>query len=370
MHTFIDDDLGYLAWIDAHPEGFVVNAPRYGGTVPLVLHSARCRFISSGARTNYTTTAYYKMCDEDRGVLVGWLDARTGHWQACGKCASLMDEAKAHIRLNQAAPPKTSGLRALAADMIESNMPLPPTTLSHDPESWALWAEGGRTHHLRRLEPHLASWNAGNDPAQVRLRVYLEAVARDLGPLPETASPLFLHLDVDVGKPERLLRHYDLENYLTPLIARLGPQRFSLVSATKRVGGGSELFLGWAVPLASSPNGWQHFSHNTTGSASTPQWKADLRAALKESGAGQAPPGPMAVQLAWRCPARRNWVSFWKPTGDAMGPVLGEPDSRHPFNPADDRIVAIHMHRCIAESAGNDVRVGMWWRAHQDGEGE
>jgi hypothetical protein len=78
----------------------------------------------------------------------------------------------------------------------------------------------------------------------------------------------------------------------------------------------------------------------------------------------------MAVQLAWRCPARRNWVSFWKPTGDAMGPVLGEPDSRNPFNPADDRIVALHLHRCIDESAGNGVRVGMWWRSWSDAEEE
>jgi hypothetical protein len=45
-----------------------------------------------------------------------------------------------------------------------------------------------------------------------------------------------------------------------------------------------------------------------------------------------------------------------------MGPVLGEPDPRNPFNPNDDRIVDLDMHLTLEPSLGHDVVVGMWWR--------
>lgn len=53
---------------------------------------------------------------------------------------------------------------------------------------------------------------------------------------------------------------------------------------------------------------------------------------------------------------------LWKPTGDAMGPVLGEPDPRNPYNVADDRIVDLTLHRQIDKSIGHDIHVGLGWR--------
>ena len=44
-----------------------------------------------------------------------------------------------------------------------------------------------------------------------------------------------------------LIRHHDLENYLTPLVRRLGAEHFNLVEAAKRVGGGSRLTIGSTV---------------------------------------------------------------------------------------------------------------------------
>jgi len=58
----------------------------------------------------------------------------------------------------------------------------------------------------------------------------------------------------------------------------------------------------------------------------------------------------------------RNWVNLWKPTGDAMGPVLGENPSRR-FNPDDDRIVSLGLHLNLDREAGYAVDVGMWWRS-------
>ncbi len=367
MQDFIDDDAGYLAWVRAHPDGFVVNAPRSGGSVPLILHGARCTFISSVIRSNYTTTSYYKVCAEDREALLRWLQGRAGKWKTCPVCTPFGEGTalSSHAPIPQPTRPRT----VVAARA----QPLPQATsitASQAEQPWPLWKAGEITHRLSGLEPRLESWNAQTDPAQIQLQAYLAQVARDLGPLPEPATGLFLHLDVDVQRPIALLRHYDLENYLTPLVRHLGPQRFSFVSATKRVGGGSRLVLGVAEPLRTSPDDWLHFSCESAGAAGTRQWKTDLRETLAVANPVQLLPGPVAVQLAWRCTARRNWVQLWKPTGDAMGPVLGEPDSAHPFNPADDRIVSLQLHRCVDDTAGNRIGIGMWWRPWQGAEAE
>jgi hypothetical protein len=51
-------------------------------------------------------------------------------------------------------------------------------------------------------------------------------------------------------------------------------------------------------------------------------------------------------------------TALWKPTGDAMGPVLGE---YRPFSPHDDRIVALSLHLNTDASIGHNVDIGMWW---------
>ena len=53
---------------------------------------------------------------------------------------------------------------------------------------------------------------------------------------------------------------------------------------------------------------------------------------------------------------------LWKPTGDTMGPVLGEDPSRGDFNPFDDRITSLAMHLNVDDSIGWGVDVGMWWQ--------
>ena len=60
--------------------------------------------------------------------------------------------------------------------------------------------------------------------------------------------------------------------------------------------------------------------------------------------------------------AKTELVELWKPTGDAMGPVLGEPEAKRPYNLADDRITVLYLHLNPDTSMGNDVDVGMWWR--------
>jgi len=46
MDRFRDDDSGYLKWLTAHPDGFVLNAARNPTPAYLVLHRASCDTIN------------------------------------------------------------------------------------------------------------------------------------------------------------------------------------------------------------------------------------------------------------------------------------------------------------------------------------
>ncbi len=249
---------------------------------------------------------------------------------------------------------------------------------------WRLWRQGSVVARVENITPYLASWDAKTHPAQRRLHGYLERLAAELTPRLPDREDLFVHLDIDVRDPQHLLHHHDLENYLTPVVAHLEPRRFVFASALKRVGAGTidaatssptaTITVGVAQPWheGEALPGWTHLSHAAGAGAAKPEWKAGLWAALKSVNYLQLPPGPVAVHLAWRCalgewwPQRRNWVGLWKPTGDAMGPVLGPLAAQQPghpgrFNPHDDRIVSLGLHLNGDESLGYAVDVGMWW---------
>lgn len=230
--------------------------------------------------------------------------------------------------------------------------------------SWRLWSHGETLTALNGITPLLDSWNSKIDPAQIRLQTYLDDLQNAVGPLPSSDESLFLHMTIDVVKPERLLRHHDVENYLFPVVYRLGASRFVFVSATKRVGGGSRLVIGRAEPrgMHSMSDGWEHLSCGAGRGPARKEWKAGIRDALLASRPRQLPPGPVAVQLAWRCSRQRNWAMLWKATGDSMGPVLGEPYPGNPFNPDDGRIVSLELHLNADDAISHDVDVGMWWR--------
>jgi hypothetical protein len=195
--------------------------------------------------------------------------------------------------------------------------------------TWQLWRRIEIVRTVSGIKPLVASWEKSTHLSQVRLRAYVQTITAALSPLP-LDTPMNLHLDVDVERPERLLRHYDLENFLTPLFGSIGfpASRFYLVSARKFVGGGSRISLGAAqLDAAAELPGWRHFEVDAGAGASKSSWKEGIRASLACSQPVLIPPGPAAVRLAWRCSTSRNWSTLWKATGDAMGPVLGARDS-------------------------------------------
>jgi hypothetical protein len=64
MIRFSDDDLGYLAWIAAHPNGFVLNVPLQPENQRVVLHRANCKCISNDTYEPNALTGgkHYKIC--------------------------------------------------------------------------------------------------------------------------------------------------------------------------------------------------------------------------------------------------------------------------------------------------------------------
>ena len=88
-----------------------------------------------------------------------------------------------------------------------------------------------------------------------------------------------------------------------------------------------------------------------------------MRDSLLAGGLKPAAEGPLDMVIAFRCdPLRQAWWNLWKPTGDALGPILGEPNASTPFSPADDRVVRLEMHLCPTSGLNRVTQIGLWWR--------
>lgn len=79
LRVFRDDDQGYVTWIAAWPNGFVLNCERKPRSAYVVLHRANCRSISAlqpGMET--FTKEYIKVCSTDRHRIRQWTSEATG----------------------------------------------------------------------------------------------------------------------------------------------------------------------------------------------------------------------------------------------------------------------------------------------------
>jgi hypothetical protein len=89
MRTFDSDDDGYLFWVDANPDGFVVNSSRKPRPNYLILHRAACKSIPRTAPEpiRWTSGDYIKTCSVDIGELERWArDVTGGTLSPCGMC--------------------------------------------------------------------------------------------------------------------------------------------------------------------------------------------------------------------------------------------------------------------------------------------
>jgi Family of unknown function (DUF6308) len=77
--VFRDDEAGYLAWLEAHPHGFVLNAARSPRPDYLILHRASCRTISGQpTRGDVWTGPYIKVCADGEAAIERWTAATVG----------------------------------------------------------------------------------------------------------------------------------------------------------------------------------------------------------------------------------------------------------------------------------------------------
>lgn len=202
--------------------------------------------------------------------------------------------------------------------------------------------------------PRLASWDKKDDPSQVRLRRWLGEAREAVGAALDHPGPLFLTLEVGLPDGVPLLRHHDLENYLTPLVAALGPDRFNLVSAEKRQGGPSRLRVGVARPAGEPAGAWRRLQLSTSQIPDSKAFKHEVREQVLQA-ADVLAAGPVALHMAIRYGSRRRWTNLWKCLGDGLGPLLGE--HRAGFHPMDDRIVRLAFHGNPVPHAGVEALV-------------
>jgi hypothetical protein len=92
MIRFSDDDPGYLAWIAAHPNGFVLNVRRPPENHCVVLHRANCKSISNPTYEPNALTGrkHHKICASSEAEFKlapkseGWRDGTFS--KRCGFC--------------------------------------------------------------------------------------------------------------------------------------------------------------------------------------------------------------------------------------------------------------------------------------------
>lgn len=109
---FLNDDAGYLAWLAAHDDGFVLNTYAHVAAGYLVVHRARCRTINRDLAVGKVWTVQYgKACADSVDELLAWAAERTsGIAHGCGLCQPGVPESPLNPR---AADHRPGGSRAV-----------------------------------------------------------------------------------------------------------------------------------------------------------------------------------------------------------------------------------------------------------------
>jgi hypothetical protein len=217
-----------------------------------------------------------------------------------------------------------------------------------------------------KVAPRLDSWMRAGHPDQNRLEAFLTHAVDVLAPkLTHVPDPLALRLDVGLPPAVALLDAYDLDNYVFRLAMRLSKdtgRQFACVWATKRHAKSSLIGVQQAVHRDGSVTTGEWVHVHTTASSATGAYKKQVNDAVR--GEMALPGGPVALELSFTVGPSRNWPNLWKPTIDALGPLLGEVSSKRPWNPRDGRIVELGLHRHIEPNLGNDVLIAIAARPH------
>lgn len=159
-------------------------------------------------------------------------------------------------------------------------------------------------------------------------------------------------LGLDVGLPpgRDLLDMADLDKYAYPLATRMGNERLVSVWSAKRHADASCVHV--APAHETVPPDAAH-TVRSTASAQRTAYKEQIRSVL--AGAPPIPPGPVQLQIALVVGARRNWINLWKPTIDALDPLLGRTLPDRDWRPNDGRITELALHVRVDPALQHDV---------------
>ena len=203
-----------------------------------------------------------------------------------------------------------------------------------------------------RKTPRLASWNKATDPEQIQLREYLVDTSELLAPFLVT-GPWSLRLDIGLPIGRDLINMADLDNYALPLASHLGSKDLVSVWCTKRHAEISRVVAARAQEVPAPP---KTFTVRTNASSQTTAYKEQVRAAVAAQ-AAEIRAGGVQLQLAFVVGPQRNWLNLWKPTIDALDPLLGRTRPDRDWHPKDGRIVDLGLHVNVDSSLGHDVLV-------------
>lgn len=205
--------------------------------------------------------------------------------------------------------------------------------------------------------PLLASWNRNDDRDQLLLREYLDDTAELLAPA-MISGPWSLRLDVGLPAGRNLIESADLDNYALPLARHIRDERLVSVSCTKRHADNPPGQLCGRVLVAPAKEMLAPKTTHcvrTTASTDTKAYKEQVRDAV--AGATEIPAGPVQLQISFLVGPRRNWLNLWKPTIDALDPLLGRTRADRDWHPKDGRITDLGLHVDVDAALGNDVVV-------------
>lgn len=198
---------------------------------------------------------------------------------------------------------------------------------------------------------------AKDHPDSQRLREFIDDADPRLAPYIE-GTRCGLELSVRLG-PGVLIGQggRDLDNYLFPLVNRLGAARLISVFGSKDLGALSNARVGAVQDHSPPKSGWSFASSEASGPAGSVAWRDTVKTHL--SLCEVAPAGALELQVTFRG-ARGNWHYDWKATIDALGAILGlEPNGRHAN---DSRITRLALHRMDDLTLGSRTLIGVWWR--------
>jgi len=143
VRRFERDDLGYVAWLAARPDGYVLNTHIHATSDYVILHRARCRTVNRPLAADRSWTyAYGKTCSDAREDLEAWALAEAGGpAQPCGKCLANSGRRVA----------AESGHMPVARSIQSRRVPRP--LLETAASAWHRWFNGHHVRSARLVQP-------------------------------------------------------------------------------------------------------------------------------------------------------------------------------------------------------------------------